>query len=299
MFGSTRGRRMPLAALVAGALLMGCGGQSLAPTPTALPTAPAATAAPEPTAATATATQAAATQSTAATNAPATPKPTAAGPSCAPVPKGIVAWWTADDTATDAIGTADGVLQGGAGYTTGMVGRSFSFTGAAPEVTVANAAALQLRHGLTIEGWVLAIKAPAAYAGLAGTWDDATGPNRTYLFWVVNGTLELVLSTDGYDYPKVTAPKMLPIGQWTHVAATYNGSTMRLYVNGASVAQAPMTGDLATNQQPFAIGRTSGGGVGANYWAGLIDELAVYNRALTAKEIKGIYAAGDAGKCPA
>src|SRR5262249_9422998 len=161
-----------------------CGGQT--PAATVAPTEPPTTPAPPPTTA-ATEPPPTAQPTVPPTKAPPTAQPTDGGPSCAPIPKGIVAWWTANDTPTHAIGNADAVLQGGAGYTTGMVGRSFSFTGAAPQVAVANAGALQLKHGLTIEGWVFAIKPPAAYAGIAGTWDDATGPNRTYLFWVVNG----------------------------------------------------------------------------------------------------------------
>jgi hypothetical protein len=211
----------------------------------------------------------------------------------------MVAWWRAEDDATDSAGANDGVLQGGAGFAAGQVGRGFAFSGDAQYVEVPNGSALQLRSGLTLEGWVLAPTTPAQYAGIAGTWDDTTGANRSYLFWMLNGALELVLSTDGGSYLRATNPTPLPIGQWTHVAGTYDGTTIRIFMDGAQVAEAAMTGDLAVNARPFTIGRTDGGSVGANYWNGSIDELSVYDRALAADEVSAIHAAGSSGKCAA
>lgn len=228
----------------------------------------------------------------------ATPAGTA-GADCVPAPAGIVAWWRAEDDATDAAGDNDGTPTGGAGFAAGFVGRAFTFSGDAQHVEVPNGPALQLRSAITLEGWVQAPSPPASYAGIAGTWDDATGANRTYLFWVLNGALDFVISPDGASYQRATAPTPLAVGRWTHVAGTYDGNAIRIYVDGAKVAETPMTGAIAVNALPFTIGRTQGGSVGMNYWAGSIDELAVYGRALGDPEIAAIHAAGAAGKCSA
>ena len=72
----------------------------------------------------------------------------------------------------------------------------------------------------------------------------------------------------------------LPLGTWSHVAATYDGDHLRLFVNGAQVGAAPYTG--APTSTALWIG---GNAVWAEWFAGPIDEVRVYNRALGAAEI--------------
>jgi hypothetical protein len=216
---------------------------------------------------------------------------------CAPAPSGIVAWWRAEDDATDAIGGHDGALQGGATFGEGKVGRAFTFDGATQYMSVSPSTALQLRTALSVEGWVYAAGPLSGYAGIAGTWDDNSGGFRTYLFWVLGQSLELVVSPDLASYQRATDPTPFPTDQWVHVGATYDGTTIRLYRDGVEVAKTAQTGPIATNDKAFLIGRTEGGSVGPNFWKGSIDELSVYDHALTAAELGAIRAAGGAGKC--
>jgi hypothetical protein len=100
----------------------------------------------------------------------------------------------------------------------------------------------------------------------------------------------------------INAP--MSIGTWTHVAATLDDCTglMRLYTNAVVAAETKTTvrplGDLAPDYQPgIGIGNHSSQPGRFNYpFRGLIDELSLYNRALSPSEIEAIYAAGRAGK---
>jgi hydrogenase maturation factor HypE len=74
----------------------------------------------------------------------------------------------------------------------------------------------------------------------------------------------------------------LGLSAWTHLAATYDGATLRLYVNGTQVAAKALTGSLAAGTQPLRIG---GNGVWGEWFAGQLDEIRVYDRALTAAEV--------------
>ena len=74
-------------------------------------------------------------------------------------------------------------------------------------------------------------------------------------------------------------PTALTANTWAHLAATYDGVTMRLYVNGVQVASRAQTGAIATSTNPLQIG---GDSIYGQYFAGLIDEVRVYNRALSA-----------------
>ena len=75
----------------------------------------------------------------------------------------------------------------------------------------------------------------------------------------------------------------LSINVWTHLAGTYDGSTQRLYVNGVEVANREQQGQMQLSSGVLRIG---GNRVSNQYLRGRIDEVRVYNRALTLQEIR-------------
>ena len=75
----------------------------------------------------------------------------------------------------------------------------------------------------------------------------------------------------------------LPVNAWSHLATTFDGGVVRLYVNGALVGSLPFSGSMAASTGALRLG---GNGVWAEWFAGLIDEVRVYNRALGASEIQ-------------
>ena len=81
----------------------------------------------------------------------------------------------------------------------------------------------------------------------------------------------------------MNASSALVAGTWAHVATTYDGSTQRIFVNGTQVGTRAQTGAITTSTSPLRIGGNSAWG---EYFAGRIDEVRVYNRALTAAEIQ-------------
>jgi hypothetical protein len=74
----------------------------------------------------------------------------------------------------------------------------------------------------------------------------------------------------------------LVANSWIHLAATYNGTRQRLYVNGIRVASRPQSGSIQTSSWPLRFG---GNVVWGEFFKGLIDEVRLYNRALTQAEI--------------
>ena len=75
----------------------------------------------------------------------------------------------------------------------------------------------------------------------------------------------------------------MPLNAWTHLAATYDGATLRLYVNGAQVGSKAVSGAIATSTGPLRIG---GDSIWGEYFSGLLDDVRVYKRALSASEIQ-------------
>jgi len=76
----------------------------------------------------------------------------------------------------------------------------------------------------------------------------------------------------------------LPINTWSHVAMTYDGVTLRFYINGQLVASRAQTGSLAATTGVLSIG---GNSIWTNEtFAGRIDEIRIYNRVLTQQELQ-------------
>ena len=87
----------------------------------------------------------------------------------------------------------------------------------------------------------------------------------------------------GGSYADAFGTAALTANTWSFLTETYDGSTLRLYVNGTQVASTAHTGTIATSTNPLQIG---GDSIYGQYFAGLIDNVRVYNVALTAAQIQ-------------
>jgi uncharacterized delta-60 repeat protein len=221
-------------------------------------------------------------------------------PPCTAMPSNAVAFWRGDYNAADALGTSHGVINGAVAFNSCSIGGGgFNFTTLGSYVSAPFTSAVQ-QTNITVEAWVFAQGTPTTQAGIAGTWNDLTGVGtawrRTFLLWSYQGKIEFLCGVGG-TIDRATDPVSLPTNTWVHLAATYDGNSIRLYRNGTEVASKAYAGILNTNDQPFLIGRSDAGGDGSDYWRGMIDDVTVYSRALSSNEIAAIYAAGSTGKC--
>lgn len=169
------------------------------------------------------------------------------------------------------------------------------------QVEVHNAPPLQIGGPLTLEAWVYhqgePVKTPKG-APVAAHWTYRNSGIASYgLFVRPDGVPYLALSSDGVRV--LTIEGTLPlIVQFTHVAGVWDGKTMRLYINGTPVAAAAFEGPLFVGSGPFTIGGfSSQSALARESMAGVVDEVSLYARALSEKEILAIYRAGSAGKC--
>jgi hypothetical protein len=209
------------------------------------------------------------------------PTPTATPtPSVTPGP-GLVAAYGFNEgsgtTVNDVSGNRHtGTLQGGASWTTsGKYGKAISFNGTSALVSTPNSPLLQLRTAMTLEAWVN----PST---LTGIWRDV----------IYKGDDNYYLEADSTNVkPAICGPSggalfgtgKLSANAWTHLAGTYDGATLRLYVNGLLVSSRAQTGTIPASTSPLQIG---GNTIYGQYFPGRIDEVRIYNRALSAADIQ-------------
>ena len=198
---------------------------------------------------------------------------------------GLVAAYNFDQgsgtTLTDLSGSGNNGIISGATWTAGRSGGgALSFNGSTSIVTIANAASLQLTTGMTLEAWVR----PAAL----NDWEAILYKPRS-----ATGLTYALYGTDGASRPpsgyvglgstesSVVGPSQLALNGWSHLALTYDGATETLYVNGIAVSSVSVIGSMQNSTGALTLGNDNLG----EAFAGLIDDVRIYSRALTPTEI--------------
>ena len=196
---------------------------------------------------------------------------------CYPTPSDLLAFWSAEGRATDVANVFSGTVEGGTGFSPGVVGEAFDFPGALGSFVSVDPAPVS--ESFTIEAWIYLTSEvggyQTVYAGGRGFWLL----NRQLVWWQTHN--------------QFVGTSVLSTGAWHHVALTYDDATDTFtgYVDG-----------LPDGTSTYAGASLEGGvWIGNNHTGeavdGLIDELAVFGRALQPSEIQGIFSAGSAGKC--
>jgi hypothetical protein len=199
-------------------------------------------------------------------------------------PSGLVAAYDFDQgsgsTLTDVSGKGHhGTISGAVWISSGKYGKALVFDGVNDYVRVSDSAALDLTTHMTFEAWVY----PTALQ--SGQRPAMTKDGAAYFLRASSTTGTLRPSggvTLGSTIRSITAPNAIPVKTWSHLAVTYNGSTLRLYVNGTQVASSSVAGTIK-NGGALRIG---GDSVKGQYFRGRMDDARLYNRALTATEIR-------------
>jgi chitodextrinase len=197
----------------------------------------------------------------------------------APTP-GLVAAYGFDEgsgtTATDASGNGRTGSVTGATWATGRYGGALSFDGTNDYVGLP-ALGTFYNTAFTLEAWVQ--KATAKNdVGIVGTW-AGNGP----MLWIDHLATRYELTLGGSLSSYLDSGVNPLIGQWQHLAASFDGTTARYYINGVEVASRAVVGAVGTSNT-WRIGAY--GSVAGGFFDGIIDEIHVYDRALSAAEVQ-------------
>jgi hypothetical protein len=209
--------------------------------------------------------------------------------------KDLVNRWAMDGNAVDSEGGYDGTLVGDPNWVAGIVGPgSIELNGAEGVAVILDESYPASGQQLTVSAWVWADSKPS-WASVIKNWSDSAG-GMIHLGLDGNGNNLDVQATqaDGVSV-NVNEGVLFPTGQWQHIAAVADGSKLRLYRNGVEVGTAAgYNGTLRAEIPYISIGyKTGDDGLPSSqapgYWDGKIDDVQVYNYALSPESIAQLY----------
>ncbi|UCC99201.1 MAG: discoidin domain-containing protein, partial [Phycisphaerales bacterium] len=202
----------------------------------------------------------------------------------------LVGWWKFDEgsgaIAEDSSRNGhNGTLNGDPQWVAGQLGSALDFDGAGDFVEVPHSPSLSITNAITIAAWTkMSANAGGEMAIVSkGGWGandlpyELTETPGDVIFWQF-------YDDGGRDGCQPPSP---PVNEWHHIAGTYDGTIFKCYIDGQLAQEWAYTGTMPQNTASVTIGRRSRGGTSFN---GVIDEVAIFNRALTAQEIPNIMA---------
>lgn len=220
---------------------------------------------------------------------------------CVELPSDAEAWWPGDENADDLVNDHHGDLRDGATFAPGMVGNGFELNGEGASVFIGDEDELEGTTEITIELWAYFrefgtgdVCNSAGCLPIVTKWYSTGHPDRdSYYFMEFSNQLifEIVDSQDRRD--TLLLPHSMTLNAWYHLAGTFDGDVACIYVDGELLGTKDLeVTDINNSTEPLRIGDWI-----SKTFDGLLDEVTIYRRALTADEVRDIFEAGAHGKC--
>jgi hypothetical protein len=198
---------------------------------------------------------------------------------------GLIGWWKLDDgTGTTAIDSSDngndGTLRGNPRWVSGKLGGALDFDAVGDYVDCGNSPMFNITDELTVSAWI-------NMHSVRGEWRTIVAKGDSAWRISTNGAtrgMHFGFTGAGRNWLRADSVTEIPLNEWHHVCGVYdrvNGA--RIYINGVQEAVNPDTGGIDTNTHRVYIGENAE--APGRLWDGLIDDVRVYNRALSQEEI--------------
>lgn len=218
-----------------------------------------------------------------------TPADSPPQPACIEPPSGIVSWWDGEVLGLDLVSNQTADVIGAPTIEEGVVGKAARFRATDLLVVASPPTPAQF----TIETWMfLEVGRPNDWIGFYGRFTESsfTAFDNRLAFW--DGTF-------GGTSGNLAVTRTSLVGAWHHLAITWDGTTIRSYVDGVFEGMQTPAGVAALPTRPSGIGGLLTGAANDQIedpFVGSIDELTIYNRAIEDSEVAAI-ATAVAGKC--
>ena len=199
----------------------------------------------------------------------------------------LLGWWKFDETdggiAHDSSGSNnDGMLTGGPVWqpSSGKIGGALQFDGNDDYVTISNESNFDLTDQITVAAWIKVNNFNRMWQSVVTKGDNA---------WRLHRYVETNNLKFNYDRGARGPVGSINVndGKWHHVSGVYDGSKLYLYVDGSLDASVDAPDGIKTNDFNVCIGECLE--IRGRYWNGMIDDVRIYNYALSQQDIAGLY----------
>ena len=213
---------------------------------------------------------------------------------------GLVGWWPFNGNANDESGNNNNGAVNGATLTSdrfGNINKAYSFDGINDYVQIANNTSLEPNSSISISAWVFidstqTTNFPPIISKEAGI------PTGYTSYALIGGNaglnqlgdigLQITTNNGGYSWTGVTGTSFL--NQWVFVTGVYDGSNMKIYHNGGLTSSTPKSGNIQYQNYLLTIARSMANSTSTySFFKGNIDDIGIWNRALTQQEITDLY----------
>ena len=182
-------------------------------------------------------------------------------------------------------GSATGATLAGSGYTYGVI-----FTASTDKISFSDISSLNLTSNISVMGWIYPKSFGGGSSGRIYDKFKTTVPQSGFALWVDNniGTNAIAYGTGWVVSTSVARlSNQVSLNTWQHFAAVHSGTTVTFYKNGSSIGSSnSITAPSNASGIAACIGNNAGG---TNNFDGTLGTIRIYNRTLSATEIKQIY----------
>lgn len=204
----------------------------------------------------------------------------------------LISYWKLDESsgnAVDSVGSNTLTNTNTATFGAGKINNGTTLARASSQRFLGGTtSALQPASALTFSMWIYVNASPVSYCAIAG--NTLSGNQRGYLFdMAVSGKyLSFQIGNGTWGIVSTT----YTVGSWTHIVGTWDGETVRLYKNGTEVGTPVAKASITYTDCGFSLGTYYNDTTSANMFDGMIDEVGVWNRALSSTEVIKLYNSG-------
>jgi len=192
-------------------------------------------------------------------------------------------------TSTDSISGNVLTFQNGATWGIGYADAAVDFDGVNQYATAPNSVSLDITNTISISAWVN-LQSTSDYQQIIAKVKAEGSFTSPYFSWHLythhvdaNNFSPSIQITDIADNRfNLNADTSVPYGQWALITGVYDGAYLRIYINGIQIDSVPVNGTMVSYAQPVYVGAH---GLPDEYASGLIDELKIWDRALTDAEV--------------